>query len=85
MKKQTKSRTNELNQILFKLYQFCLNFTLNIKQKKALENVQSRDARFVKKYKKRTPETITRLLKELEWPVLEQRRKKRDCLTFTKR
>ena len=41
----------------------------------SIEKVQRRTARFVKKCNQRTPGTVTSLLEELKWPLLEQRRK----------
>ena len=41
----------------------------------SIENFQRRAARFVKKCNQRTPATVTSLLEELKWPLLEQRRK----------
>jgi hypothetical protein len=39
------------------------------------EGMQRRAARFVKRCYDRTPESVIRLLNELQWPLLEQRRK----------
>ena len=41
----------------------------------SIENFQRRAAHFVKKCNQRTPGTVTSLLEELKWPLLEQRRK----------
>ena len=41
----------------------------------SIENFQRRAARFVKKCNQRTPATVTSLLEELKWPLLEQGRK----------
>ena len=41
----------------------------------SIEKVQRRTARFVKKCNQRTTGTVTSLLEELKWPLLEQRRK----------
>ena len=45
------------------------------KNKKDIERIQRRAARFVKSKYERSKGTVTRLLKELEWQTLEERRK----------
>ena len=50
----------------------------------SIENFQRRAARFVKKCNQRTPATVTSLLEELKWPLLEQRRKQTRLTNFYK-
>ena len=45
------------------------------KHVKQIEAVQRRSARFVKNCWQRTPETVTNLLNDLDWPSLQSRRK----------
>ena len=45
------------------------------KNTQSIEKVQRRAARFVKKCNQYTVGTVTSLLEELKWPLLEQRRK----------
>ena len=45
------------------------------KNTQSIEKVQRRAARFVKKCNQYTAGTVTSLLEELKWPLLEQRRK----------
>ena len=51
---------------------------------KDIERIQRRAARFVKSNYKRYKGTVTRLLKDLEWQTLEERRKTSDWLLCTR-
>ena len=54
------------------------------KQINAIEGVQCRAARFVKQCHERTPGMVTKLLSDLQWPSLQQRRKEARLVTMYK-
>ena len=54
------------------------------KNAKAIEGFLRRAARFVKCCYQREPGTVTKLLKDLEWPTLQQRRMKARLINFYK-